>query len=228
MKIYGHSHPERNIVNIFEKYVSLLPPDAKSASLYKHSLPKTSLKPNQWYADKPVGINVLKKTVKNLAEKGGLTGYFTNHSLRSSCATRMFAAGVNEQLIMETTGHKSECVRQYKRTNENLLRSAQETVSMPTPTKVQKMEPSSTVSKPLDGYGSDIFDSDDCEPLAQAQINVDGKGSRAHKNPCLAQKSEGSCNKMCPVLKKVDERTDKGKQKRVKLSLKFKKTKYTK
>ncbi len=61
MKIYGHSHPERNVVSLFKKYVALLPASGKNPALYKHSLPKFSLKPGQWYADKPVGINVLKR-----------------------------------------------------------------------------------------------------------------------------------------------------------------------
>ncbi len=222
MKIYGHSHPEHNIVNIFKKYVGLLPPQAKSPSLYKHSLPKTSLKPNQWYADKPVGINVLKKTVRNLAEKGGLS------ILPTTPCARMYAVGVDEQLIMETTGHKSECVCQYKRTSDELLRSAQESVSNLPAVKVAKREVTATVSKPLDGYRSDIFDSDDDKPLAPGEpesvsyvINEEGKSSRAHKNPCLSHQGQGSCTDMCAVLKKVDDKTDKGKKKRVKLSLKL-------
>ncbi len=31
MKIYGHSHPDRNVIAIFEKYVSLLPPTSKKS-----------------------------------------------------------------------------------------------------------------------------------------------------------------------------------------------------
>ncbi len=222
MKIYGHSHPDRNVVSIFEKYVSLLPENGKNASLYKHSLPKFSLKPKQWYADKPVGINVLKKTVKVLAEKGGLTGFFTNHSLRSSCATRMYVAGIDEQLIMETTGHKSECVHQYKRTSDELLRTAQETVSKEPLTKKAK----------CDGYGEDIVEVDesdwfDCNVLPQDdatiayEVNVDGKPSRLHKNPCHLVGRDKECKEICEVLKVMDKKTDELRKKRSRLSLKF-------
>ncbi len=223
MKIYGHSHPKRNIVNVFEKYVSLLPQKAKSSALYKHSLPKFSVKPNQWYADKPVGINVLKKTVQKITEKGELTGYFTNHSLRSSCATRMYAAGVDEQLIMETTGHRSECVRSYKKTSAELLRAAQATVS-----GLQ-----SSVS--ADGFGEDIVEVQESDWFDQNvlneegetvmyKVNVGGKRLRAHKNPCLSQKTHGKCTDMCLVLKKVDQKTIDFKNKKRRLSLQFKKT----
>ena len=59
--------------------------------------------------------------MKNLCEKGGLEGHFTNHSLRASSATRLFEAGVDEQLIMQRTGHTSvEGVRSYKRVGERM------------------------------------------------------------------------------------------------------------
>ena len=45
------------------------------------------------------------------------SGYFTNHSLRASAATRLFNEGVDEQLICEQTGHRSSAVRAYKRTS---------------------------------------------------------------------------------------------------------------
>ncbi len=45
-------------------------------------------------------------------------GHFTNHSLRATAATRLYAAGVDEQLITEKTGHRSTAVRTYKRTSD--------------------------------------------------------------------------------------------------------------
>jgi len=35
------------------------------------------------------------------------TGYYTNHSLRASAATRLFTSGVHEQAIMSVTDHVS-------------------------------------------------------------------------------------------------------------------------
>ena len=37
----------------------------------------------------------------------GIDGFKTNHSLRVTTATRLFHAGVEEQLIMKRTGHRS-------------------------------------------------------------------------------------------------------------------------
>ncbi|CAC5376674.1 unnamed protein product [Mytilus coruscus] len=58
-----------------------------------------------------------KGTVKRLCTSIGLTGKRTNHSLRASAATRLYNAGIEEQRVAETTGHRSNAVRVYKRTS---------------------------------------------------------------------------------------------------------------
>ena len=65
-----------------------------------------------------MGHNNLSKVVKNLCAAAEIEGYKTNHSLRATCATRLFENDVDEQLIMERTGHRSsQGVRSYKRTS---------------------------------------------------------------------------------------------------------------
>lgn len=74
---------------------------------------------SDWYMSVPIGHNVLGKTVSRLCQKAGINGYKTNHSLRATCATRLFDKGVDEQLIMSRTGHRSTTgVRSYKRISE--------------------------------------------------------------------------------------------------------------
>ena len=64
------------------------------------------------------GVHTLAGTVKRLCELGGIAGYKTNHSLRVTAATRLFRSGMDEQLIMERTGHRStDGVRAYKRSS---------------------------------------------------------------------------------------------------------------
>ncbi|CAC5385130.1 unnamed protein product [Mytilus coruscus] len=58
-----------------------------------------------------------KCTVKRLCTSIGLTGKRTNHSLRAPAATRLYNAGIEEQRVAETTGHRSNAVRLYKRTS---------------------------------------------------------------------------------------------------------------
>ena len=51
----------------------------------------------------------------------GLQGHFTIHSLRATAATKLFEAGIDEQLIMQRTGHSTTAgVRSYKRVGEKL------------------------------------------------------------------------------------------------------------
>ena len=46
----------------------------------------------------------------------GIPGYFTNHSLHVTAATRPYDARVDEDTIMQRTGHRSsQGVRMYKR-----------------------------------------------------------------------------------------------------------------
>ena len=79
-----------------------------------------------------VGFHVLhwttihSKTLLETCKKAGIKGYKTNHSLLATAATRLYLSGVDEQLVMELTGHRSiEGIRSYKRTS----REQQENVS---------------------------------------------------------------------------------------------------
>ena len=63
----------------------------------------------------------MQNTVPRLMKTANFTGYYTNHSLRVSAATRLFNSGVDEQAIMCVTGHSStDGVRAYKRMSEKL------------------------------------------------------------------------------------------------------------
>ncbi len=125
VRAYGHSNQDCNIVHLYQKYVGLLPKEGKCDALYKYSATVSKRTPQCWYVDKPVGINVLSKCVGNLMARIGREGKFTNHSWRVSAATRMFNDGVEEQVVKERTGHRSDAVRAYKRTAEHLLQSAE-------------------------------------------------------------------------------------------------------
>lgn len=53
-----------------------------------------------------------------MCKQAGFEGFYSNHSLRATATTRLFNQGVDEQLICETTGHRSNAVRSYKRTSD--------------------------------------------------------------------------------------------------------------
>ena len=54
-------------------------------------------------------------------KSASISGYFTNHSLHVTTATRLYDSQVDEGTIMERTGHRSvEGIRTYKRTSDKL------------------------------------------------------------------------------------------------------------
>ena len=52
-----------------------------------------------------LGHNALAKVISNMMAEAGFVGHYTNHSLRTSLATRLFNAQVDEQLIMSRMGN---------------------------------------------------------------------------------------------------------------------------
>ena len=65
-----------------------------------------------------LGINKVRSVVKDMLKHAGLDGFFTNHSLRQTAATRLFQAGQNVKLIKEVTGHISDAVEKYETTSD--------------------------------------------------------------------------------------------------------------
>ena len=103
-------------VRLVDKYISLCPPYFKKENFYLQSLTKTN--PAQWYAEQVVGINSLKKVIKNLLGCANIESYFTNHSLRRTGSTRLFQAGIERKIVKEVTGHSSDAVDAYQITSE--------------------------------------------------------------------------------------------------------------
>ena len=112
-------------MKIFKKYCGLLPVRKSCSKLYLQ--PKIKFTPKVWYFDQPYGNNKVGKTVRELCHKDGFEGKFTNHSLRATSASRMYQNNKPEQVIKEVTYHKSDCVKMYKRTSDNIREEASKT-----------------------------------------------------------------------------------------------------
>ena len=80
----------------------------------------------------------LGRTISCICKEADIGGYKTNHFLRATAATRLYQSGVDEQLVMERTGHRSlEGVCSYKRTSDtqcqalsNMLNCSKKTPAM--------------------------------------------------------------------------------------------------
>lgn len=115
----NNSDPKKCIVRLFKLYNSKCPPDGPDEAFYLR--PRVKPTKDVLYMNVAVGHNLLATTVNRICKEAGIDGYYTNHSLRATAATRLFEAGVDEQLITQRTGH-STCagIHSYKRIGDNL------------------------------------------------------------------------------------------------------------
>ena len=106
--------PQRCFVRLFKLYTEKCPSDAPPRVLYLR--PATSTEAS--------GHTKLSGTVARLCRLAGIPGFKTNHSLRATATSRLYHHGVEEQLVMEPTGHRRlEGVRSYKRTSNTQRQS---------------------------------------------------------------------------------------------------------
>ena len=91
--------------------------------------PRVNPKPALWYCDQALGNNKIASTVKRLCTLAGFEGKYTNHSLHTTSASRMYQSEVPKQIIKEITGHCSDCVSTYKRTSDDIRQKASATIS---------------------------------------------------------------------------------------------------
>nr|XP_034336669.1 uncharacterized protein LOC117692546 [Crassostrea gigas] len=108
---------ERCIADFFDLYLDSL---GRQGTFYRRPLPATSDVPIR-YGNQAVGINKLKSFMRVICTEGGLQGNYSNHSGKRTCATQLYLSGVEEQQIMNRTGHRSQAgVRKYKRSSAEM------------------------------------------------------------------------------------------------------------
>ena len=108
----------RCLVELFRKYLFLGHRGSYSwPRFYAQTDPKWEPGSDYWYTNRPVGKNTLGGYIEDMMKREGVEGNFKNHSMRKSTCTRLFRKGVDLQLIKEQTGHKSEAVMLYKKSN---------------------------------------------------------------------------------------------------------------
>ena len=79
-----------------------------------------------------------------MMKRGGVKGNFENHSMRKSTCTRLFRKEVDPKLIKEQTGHKSEAVMLYKKSNLKQKKEVSDMLSV-LPREMEEIRPSQSV-----------------------------------------------------------------------------------
>lgn len=101
LKIYSRPElGERCVVDLFNHYFGFVP---KEGPFYRKPLGNDPPK----FAAQVIGKNKLAGLVKEMCQRAGFSGNYTNHSGKVTCATRLFSSNVDEQLIMRQTGYRS-------------------------------------------------------------------------------------------------------------------------
>ena len=106
-------------VRICREYLKRVPPEAIRSNKQFYLQPVLSDRPlhsqQYWFLPKPIGEKRIKNMVSDMFSDVGIDGHFTNHSLRATRASELFATGVPEALIQKRTGHCSvESLRLYE------------------------------------------------------------------------------------------------------------------
>ena len=128
MRAYeNNDQPERFPVPFYKEYMAHVPKDAPANSFYLRPLKEP--KGNIWYYKIAAGRETLGNFAAQVMKGASFEGYYSNHSLRKTCATQLYDKGLPEHLIQETTGHRSaDGVRCYKHTSSSAKRRASEIV----------------------------------------------------------------------------------------------------
>ena len=116
VNLYATSNPDRCPIRVIMKYLSLLPKGCTCSAFYLQ--PRKKFFGKAWYVNRPAGVNRLWNAVREMCHDAGLPDHYSNHSLRATAATKLYQHDIDEQLIMEITGHRSLAVCSYKRTSD--------------------------------------------------------------------------------------------------------------
>ena len=63
---------------------------------------------NIWYKQRPLGHNTLENMLRKMTERAGIIPYLTNHSLRATTVTVLFANDNETRKIKAITGYNSD------------------------------------------------------------------------------------------------------------------------
>ena len=123
---------------LLDLYRARLPTDIRPDAFNFLPLPKVHSSPSApWFHAKRVMVkNTLATMVRDMRQEAGIGGK-TNHSLRVTGATRLFAGGISEKLVKRRTGHLSlEALIVYERPSKEQLETASAVISGGVPLKV--------------------------------------------------------------------------------------------
>lgn len=134
VKQYDSDNP-RSVYKILELYIKCLHScGIFHGPFYRRPLENITNQPR--FGITPVGVNKIRQFLPQTAAIAELKGHFTAHSGKVTCATTLFHQNIDEQLIKDRTGHRSDAVRSYKRVSENQEKKVSAVLDPPPPKRM--------------------------------------------------------------------------------------------
>lgn len=113
-----------------EFFLTKLNPECDALFQY----PKRNWRPSDqvWYENRPLGVNKLSTTMKEISKEANLSRIYTNHSVRATAITLWANAGLSDREIMAISGHRSEAsLRSYhQQPSVNQLRKCSDVLTV--------------------------------------------------------------------------------------------------
>lgn len=157
-----HQNGEKHspcLVELYQMYIGLVQFKASNCFYFRPS--KTKLA----FENSPVGINTLNAILPNMCKEVGIK-VKTAHCLRVTCATKLFNSGVQEKMIRERTGHRSNALLTYEKPSVKQSATVSKLLGPTTSTSTKTVESTETCSSSSkdkeverEGIESGIFDS---------------------------------------------------------------------
>lgn len=112
-----YENTEHCVVNISEKYLSLLP--RRDIQFYFRLLSDDASGIPR-FGNQSVGQNWLAQVISEMCKAAGIQSHKTGHSEKVTCATALYQQNFSDQVIKERTGHHSlEALHKYKHTGSD-------------------------------------------------------------------------------------------------------------
>ena len=117
--------PTRCPVRLYKAFIQRRPLEMCTADSPFYLTVNHHRKPTSfWYKKQPLGVTLLNRIMKELADKGVIQGRKMNHSARKTMIQTLCSANVPDSTIMQLSGHKSiTSLNHYKKPSLEQRRS---------------------------------------------------------------------------------------------------------
>ena len=112
----NQKNSERCIVHLYDKYLSHRPDGIQDFYL----TPLSKVSGDIWYKKAPLGVNSLANSTKSMFQAAGISGNFTNHSLKRTMRTQLCNDGFGRDIVKKKTGHISDSDLDYLEMNRTV------------------------------------------------------------------------------------------------------------